>query len=133
MSLKRTVSNCWTNQALCFCIGVDTATPLPCTVTWSLTSTKSPSFISWLVFARVDVILSEQFVPVRQDAEVAMTSGTAEIVKSRKTTTSPAFVVPSEAELIDVHGSINGGTCENSKNWQLCEFSSDTANCHCDP
>ena len=34
-----------------------------------------------LTFSREDVILSEQFGPVRQGAKVAMTTGTAEVVK----------------------------------------------------
>ena len=67
-----------------FALALTPATPLPCKVTWPLISTKSPSFISWLAFARVDVILSEQFGPLRQDAEVVRTSGTAEIVKVSK-------------------------------------------------
>ena len=49
-----------------------------------------------LTFAREDVILSEQFGPVRQGAKVAMTSGTSEVVKVLENAMSKAFIVTSE-------------------------------------
>ena len=100
MPFRRPVFNCWTTQALCFCIGVDTGHDMLITsgVDLSTAGIKAGEQVTVdlldglvvdlrkssrkaLTFAMEDVILSEQFGPVRQGAKVAMISGTAEVVK----------------------------------------------------
>ena len=104
MSFRKSVSNCWTTQALCFYIGVGTGHSIALhgdvaacidlspmglqpwdgvdvSVLDGLVVDLRKSLRKALTFAREDVILSEQFGPVRQGAKVAMTSGTAEVVK----------------------------------------------------
>ena len=63
----------------------------------------------FLTFAREDVILSEQFGPVCQGAKVAMTSGTAEVVKVSENDHELSLRGPfGGVHNLDVHGDING-------------------------
>lgn len=67
-----------------------------------------------LTFAREDVILSEQFGPVRQGAKVAMTSGTAEVVKVSENDHELSLRGPfGGVHNLDVHGDINGEPVKN--------------------
>ena len=67
-----------------------------------------------LTFAREDVILSEQFGPVRQGAKVAMTSGTAEVVKVSENDHELSLRGPfGGVHNLDVHGDINGDPVKN--------------------
>ena len=67
-----------------------------------------------LTFAREDVILSEQFGPVRQGAKVAMTSGTAEVVKFSENDHELSLRGPfGGVHNLDVHGDINGEPVKN--------------------
>ncbi|MDB4484687.1 hypothetical protein N9026_00570 [bacterium] len=67
-----------------------------------------------LTFAREDVILSEQFGPVRQGAKVAMTSGTAEVVKVSENDHELSLRGPfGGVHNLDVHGDINGEQVKN--------------------
>ncbi|MGB4700188.1 MAG: hypothetical protein WBH13_06635 [Parasynechococcus sp.] len=67
-----------------------------------------------LTFAREDVILSEQFGPVRQGAKVAMTSGTAEVVKVSENDHELSLRGPfGGVHNLDVHGDINGELVKN--------------------
>ena len=67
-----------------------------------------------LTFAREDVILSEQFGPVRQGAKVAMTSGTAEVVKVSENDHELSLRGPfGGVHNLDVHGDINGKPVKN--------------------
>ena len=67
-----------------------------------------------LTFAREDVILSEQFGPVRQGAKVAMTSGTAEVVKVSQNDHELSLRGPfGGVHNLDVHGDINGEPVKN--------------------
>ena len=67
-----------------------------------------------LTFAREDVILSEQFGPARQGAKVAMTSGTAEVVKVSENDHELSLRGPfGGVHNLDVHGDINGEPVKN--------------------
>ena len=67
-----------------------------------------------LTFAMEDVILSEQFGPVRQGAKVAMTSGTAEVVKVSENDHELSLRGPfGGVHNLDVHGDINGEPVKN--------------------
>ena len=67
-----------------------------------------------LTFAREDVILSEQFGPVRQGAKVGMTSGTAEVVKVSENDHELSLRGPfGGVHNLDVHGDINGEPVKN--------------------
>ena len=144
MPFRRPVSNCWTTQALCLCIGVDTGHDMLITSGVDLSSAGikvgeqvtvdlRKSLRKALTFAREDVILSEQFGPVRQGAKVAMTSGTAEVVKVSENDHELSLRGPfGGVHNLDVHGDINGEPVKKSERWQLCGFSCDTAYCHCD-
>ena len=95
-----------------FALALTSATPLSCMVTFPLAATKSrksPSFISWLAFAREYVILSEQFCTVRQGAKVEMKSVTLEGVKASENDHEISLRGPfGGVHNIDVHGNING-------------------------
>ena len=62
-----------------------------------------------LTFAREDLILLEQFGPVRQGAKVAMTSGTAEVVKVSENDHEHSLRGPFRGGYtLDVHGESMG-------------------------
>jgi hypothetical protein len=76
-----------------------------------------------LTFAREDVILSEQFGPVRQGAKVAMTSGTAEVVKVSENDHELSLRGPfGGVHNLDVHGDINGEPVKNLKVGDYVDF-----------
>ena len=76
-----------------------------------------------LTFAREDVILSEQFGPVRQGAKVAMTSGTAEVVKVSENDHELSLRGPfGGVHNLDIHGDINGEPVKNLKVGDYVDF-----------
>ena len=76
-----------------------------------------------LTFAREDVILSEQFGPVRQGAKVAMTSCTAEVVKVSENDHELSLRGPfGGVHNLDVHGDINGEPVKNLKVGDYVDF-----------
>ena len=67
-----------------------------------------------LTFAREDLILSEQFGPVRQGDKVVMTSGTAEVVKVSENDHELSLRGPfGGVHNLDVYGDINGEPVKN--------------------
>jgi hypothetical protein len=76
-----------------------------------------------LTFASEDVIVSEQFGPVRQGAKVAMTSGTAEVVKVSENDHELSLRGPfGGVHNLDVHGDINGESMKNLKVGDYVDF-----------
>ena len=70
-----------------------------------------------LTFAREDVILSKQFGPVRQGAKVAMTSGTADIMKVSENDHELSLRRPvGGVQNLDVRGDINGEPVKKNLN-----------------
>ena len=76
-----------------------------------------------LIFASEDVILSEQFGPVRQEDKLAMTSGTAEVVKVSENDHELSLRGPfGGIHNLDVHGDINGEPVKNLKVGDYVDF-----------
>ena len=76
-----------------------------------------------LTFSREDVILSEQFGPVRQGAKVAMTTGTAEVVKVSEDDHELSLRGPfGGVHNLDVHNVIKGDPLETPKVGDLVDF-----------
>ena len=76
-----------------------------------------------LTFSREDVILSEQFGPVRQGAKVAMTTGTAEVVKVSEDDHELSLRGPfGGVHNLDVHNVIKGDPLETLKVGDLVDF-----------
>ena len=76
-----------------------------------------------LTFSRDDVILSEQFGPVRQGAKVAMTTGTAEVVKVSEDDHELSLRGPfGGVHNLDVHNVIKGDPLETLKVGDLVDF-----------
>ena len=76
-----------------------------------------------LTFDREDVILSEQFGPVRQGAKVAMTTGTAEVVKVSEKDNELSLRGPfGGVHNLDVQSVINGDPVKTLKVGDLVDF-----------
>ena len=76
-----------------------------------------------LTFDREDVILSEQFGPVRQGAKVAMTIGTAEVVKVSEKDNELSLRGPfGGVHNLDVQSVINGDPVKTLKVGDLVDF-----------
>ena len=74
-------------------------------------------------FSREDLILSEQFGPVRQGAKVATTTGTAQVVKisedDNELSLRGAF---GGVHNLDIHNVITGGPVKTLKVGDLVDF-----------
>jgi hypothetical protein len=76
-----------------------------------------------LTFDREDVILSEQFGPVRQGAKVAMTTGTAEVVKVSEKDNELSLRGPfGGVHNLDVQSVIDGDPVKTLKVGDLVDF-----------
>ena len=76
-----------------------------------------------LTFDREDVILSEQFGPVRQGAKVVMTTGTAEVVKVSEKDNELSLRGPfGGVHNLDVQSVINGDPVKTLKVGDLVDF-----------
>ena len=76
-----------------------------------------------LTFDREDVILSEQFGPVRQGAKVAMTTGTSEVVKVSEKDNELSLRGPfGGVHNLDVQSVINGDPVKTLKVGDLVDF-----------
>jgi hypothetical protein len=76
-----------------------------------------------LTFSREDVILSEQFGPVRQGAKVAMTTGTAQVVKISEDDHELSLRGPfGGVHNLDVHNVITGDPVKTLKVGDLVDF-----------
>ncbi len=76
-----------------------------------------------LTFSREDVILSQQFGPVRQGAKVAMTTGTSEVVKVSEDDHELSLRGPfGGVHNLDVYNVIKGDQLETLKVGDLVDF-----------
>ena len=116
MPFRRPVSNRWKTQSLGFCLGVELSTAgikvgeqVTVDLLDGLVVDLCKSSRKALTFAREEMILSEQFSPIRQGAKVAMTSGTAEVVKVSENDHELSLRGPfGGVHNLDVHGESMG-------------------------
>ena len=99
-------------------------------------SFRRPVSNGWkaLNFSREDVILSEQFGPVRQGAKVAMTTGTAQVVKISEDDYELSLRGPfGGVHNLDVHNVITGDPIKNFEGWRSGGLPRHPAHCNRNP